>query len=207
MIDKLLNLLFKKIKILIFFLCLIPLVRLFYLGLNSQLGANPIEFIERSTGTWALVFLMLSLSMTPLRQLTGSNAYIFNRRMLGLFMFFYACLHVLTYLWIDHYFDFDEIFKDVYKHPYVLVGFAAFMLTIPLVITSTKSMMKRLGGRWKILHRAVYLICLLAVLHFLWLVKKDLTEPLIYGGVFFLLLVLRVIYKYRSYFRTSNLWW
>ena len=102
MIDILLNLLFKKIKILIFFLCLIPLVRLFYLGLNSQLGANPIEFIERSTGTWALVFLMLSLSMTPLRQLTGSNAYILNRRMLGLFMFFYACLHVLTYLWIDH---------------------------------------------------------------------------------------------------------
>jgi len=207
MIDKLLNLLFKKIKILIFFLCLIPLVRLFYLGLNSQLGANPIEFIERSTGTWALVFLMLSLSMTPLRQLTGSNAYILNRRMLGLFMFFYACLHVLTYLWIDHYFAFDEIFKDVYKHPYVLVGFAAFMLTIPLAITSTKSMMKRLGGRWKILHRAVYLICLLAVLHFLWLVKKDHTEPLIYGGVFFLLLVLRIIYKYRSYLRTSNLWW
>jgi len=196
---------FKIIKILIFFLCLIPLVRLFYLGLNSQLGANQVEFIERSTGTWALVFLMLSLSMTPLRQLTGSNAYISNRRMLGLFMFFYACLHVLTYLWIDHYFDFDEIFKDVYKHPYVLVGFAAFMLTIPLAITSTKSMIKRLGVRWKLLHRAVYLIGLLAILHFLWLVKKDHTEPLIYGGVFFLLLVLRVIYKYRSYLRTSNL--
>lgn len=203
--DKLSNPLFKKYKILILFLSIIPLIRLVYLGLNNRLGANPVEFVERSTGTWALVFLLLSLSMTPLRQITGSNAFILNRRMLGLFMFFYASLHILTYLWIDHYFDFDEIFKDIYKHPYVLVGFTAFMLTIPLAITSTKSMMKRLGGRWKILHRAVYLIGLLAVLHFLWLVKKDHTEPLIYGGVFFLLIAHRIAYKYRSYFRISFL--
>lgn len=206
MMNKLPNLLLIKLKILIFILCLIPLVRLFYLGLNDQLGANPVEFIERSTGIWALVYLLISLSMTPLRQLTGSNTFILNRRMLGLFMFFYACLHVLTYLWIDHFFDFDEIIKDVYKHPYVLVGLSAFILSIPLAITSTKSMMKRLGGRWKILHRVVYLIGFLVILHFLWLVKKDHTEPFIYTGIFFLLLALRFIYKYRSYLKVSNFW-
>ena len=116
--------------------------------------------------------------------------------MLGLYMFFYACLHVITYLWLDHFFDFDEIFKDIYKHPYVLVGFSAFILSVPLAITSTQSMMKRLGMRWKILHRIVYLIALLAVLHFLWLVKKDHTEPLVYGVMFSLLMLIRFGYKY-----------
>lgn len=190
------KILIYKYKKLIFILSLIPIFRLIYFGFHDQLGANPVEFIERSTGTWALVFLLLSLSMTPLRLLTRSNNFILYRRMLGLYMFFYACLHVITYLWLDHFFDFDEIFKDIYKHPYVLVGFSAFILSVPLAITSTQSMMKRLGMRWKILHRIVYLIALLAVLHFLWLVKKDHTEPLVYGVMFSLLMLIRFGYKY-----------
>ena len=142
-------------KPIIFILSFIPLCRLFYLGWCYDLGANPIEFIERSTGTWSLVFLMLSLSMTPFRQWSGINSFIQYRRMLGLFMFFYACLHIMTYVLLDHWFDLNEIANDITKHPYVLVGFAAFLLTIPLAITSTKAMMKRLGGRWKLLHQLV----------------------------------------------------
>jgi sulfoxide reductase heme-binding subunit YedZ len=188
-----------NIKLFIFLLSLFPLTRLIYRGFNDELSANPIEFVEQSTGTWALVFLMLSLSMTPFRQWSGINIFIQFRRMLGLFMFFYACLHFITYLWLDHWFDFAEITKDIIKHPYVLVGFAAFLLTIPLAITSTKAMMKRLGGRWKVLHKLIYLIAVLAILHFLWLVKKDHTEPLIYATVFFTLISLRIAYKYRSH--------
>ncbi|MCF8186931.1 MAG: sulfoxide reductase heme-binding subunit YedZ [Sulfuritalea sp.] len=203
MSDKYIKSLILYIKLLVFLLSLIPLFRLIYLGFNDALGANPIEFVERSTGTWALVFLMLTLSMTPIRQWSGINSFIQFRRMLGLFMFFYACLHIISYLWLDHSFNLNEIFKDIIKHPYVLVGFTAFLLLIPLAITSTKAMMKRLGGRWKLLHRLIYLIGLLAVLHFLWLVKKDLTEPLVYASIFFSLIALRFIYKYRTHFKLS----
>ena len=190
-----------KIKLFIFLLSLMPLFRLIYLGFYDYLGANPIEFVERSTGTWALILLMITLSMTPLRQWTGFNQFIQLRRMLGLFMFFYACLHILTYLWLDHWFDLSEISKDIIKHPFVLVGFTAFLLSIPLAITSTQAMMKRLGGRWKVLHRLIYLIAVFAVLHFLWLVKKDHTQPLIYAAVFFSLILLRIAYKYRTHIR------
>lgn len=199
------KLLIINTKYIIFILSLIPLCRLFYLGWVDDLGANPIEFIERSTGAWALIFLMLSLGMTPFRQWSGINSFIQFRRMLGLFMFFYACLHIITYVWLDHWFDLNEIINDIIKHPYVLVGFTAFILTIPLAITSTKAMMKRLGGRWKVLHKLVYIIGMLAVFHFLWLVKKDLTEPLIYGTIFLLLIALRIAYKYRSYSKRSSL--
>lgn len=197
MLYKTINLLNKKIKVLIFFISLIPLFRLIYLGFNNGLGANPIEFIERSTGTWGLVFLLITLSMTPLRQWTGINGFVQTRRMLGLFMFFYACMHIVSYVWLDHWFDLNEIAKDIIKHPYVLVGFAAFIFSIPLAITSTKAMMKRLGGRWKTLHKLVYLIGVLVIFHFLWLVKKDHTEPLIYASVFLSLMALRMVYKYR----------
>jgi len=195
------KLLILNIKSIIFILSLIPLCRLFYLGWYDALGANPIEFIERSTGTWALVFLMLSLSMTPFRQWSGINSLIQYRRMLGLFMFFYACLHILTYVWLDHWFDLNEIANDITMHPYILVGFTAFLLTIPLAITSSKAMMKRLGGRWKLLHQFVYLIGILAVFHFLLLVKKDHTEPLVYGAIFFSLIALRIAYRFRRYFK------
>ena len=117
--------------------------------------------------------------------------------MLGLLMFFYASLHIISYVWLDHWFDITEISKDIIKHPYVLVGFTAFLFTVPLAITSTKAMMKRLGGRWKLLHKLVYLIGILAVLHFLWLVKKDHTEPLIYASVFLSLIALRIAHKFR----------
>lgn len=197
------KLLIVNIKFIVFLLSVIPLFRLIYLGFNDALGANPIEFVERSTGTWALVFLMLALTMTPCRQWTGMNSFIQYRRMLGLFMFFYACLHIITYFWLDHWFDFAEISKDIIKHPYVLVGFTAFLLSIPLALTSTKAMMKRLGGRWKTLHQLIYLIAFLAVLHFFWLVKKDHTEPLIFIGVFFSLIALRIAYKYRTHFILS----
>ena len=193
------NSLIINIKVLIFTLSTIPLFRLIYLGLNDGLGANPIEFLERSTGTWSLVFLMLSLTITPIRQWSGINSFIQFRRMLGLFMFFYASLHIVSYVWLDHWFDLMEITKDIVNHPYVLVGFTAFILSVPLAITSTKAMMKRLGGRWKLLHKLVYFIAVLAILHFLWLVKKDHTEPLVYLTVFLSLIALRMAYKYRRH--------
>jgi sulfoxide reductase heme-binding subunit YedZ len=179
-------------KFWIFAVCLLPLVRLLVLGASGGLGANPIEFITRSTGTWTLVGLMLTLSVTPLRRLAGQAALLRYRRMLGLFSFFYACLHFVTYVWLDQFFDPTAIVRDIVKRPFITIGFTAFILLIPLAATSTHAMMRRLGRRWQQLHRLVYLIALLGVIHYLWLVKKDLTEPLIYGGVLACLLVMRL---------------
>ncbi len=184
-------------KAAVWLLALLPLTRLIWLGFNDNLGANPIEFVEHSTGTWALVFLLTTLSMTPIRLLTGLVWQIQLRRLLGLFMFFYACLHITTYLWLDFNFIWDEIVKDVTKHPRILVGFAAFILAIPLAVTSNSYMIKRLKTNWKKLHQAVYLIAILAVLHFVLLVKKDLTEPLYYAAVLAFLLGIRLYFKYR----------
>ncbi len=185
------------IKAAVWLLALLPLARLVWLGFNDNLGANPIEFVEHSTGTWALVFLLTTLSMTPIRLLTGLVWQIQLRRLLGLFMFFYACLHITTYVWLDFNFIWDEIVKDIAKHPRILVGFAAFVLTIPLAATSNSYMIKRLKINWKKLHQAVYLIAILAVLHFVLLVKKDLTEPLYYAAVLVFLLGIRLYFKYR----------
>ena len=179
-------------KLWIFGLCLLPLVRLVVLGFNGGLGANPIEFIARSTGTWTLVGLMVTLSVTPLRRLTGHAGLIRYRRMLGLFTFFYVCLHFVTYIWLDQFFDPAAIVRDIIKRPFITVGFAAFLLLIPLAATSTHAMIRRLGRRWQQLHRLVYAIAILGVVHYLWLVKKDLTEPLIYGVVLTLLLLMRL---------------
>ena len=173
-----------------------PLARLFWLGLHDDLGANPVEFVERSTGTWALVFLLLTLSMTPFRLITGQVWQIQLRRMLGLWMFFYACLHITAYIWLDYSFLWADILKDIIKHPYVIVGFSAFMLTIPLAATSNSYMIKRLKKNWKRLHQIIYLIAILAILHFWWLVKKDVTEPFYYAAVLILLLGIRLYYKY-----------
>jgi sulfoxide reductase heme-binding subunit YedZ len=169
---------------------------LFWLGFHDDLTANPIEFVERSLGTWALIMLLITLSMTPVRLLTGIVWQIQLRRMAGLFMFFYATLHFLTYIWLDQSFEWAAIVKDIVKHPYVLVGFTAFVLAIPLALTSNKAMMTRLRERWKKLHMLVYPIAILAVLHFWWLVKKDIREPLIYAVVLSLLLGIRIYYKY-----------
>jgi len=186
------------VKSIIWLLALIPVVRLFWLGFTNDLGANPVEFIEHSTGTWALVFLLVSLSMTPIRLLTGQVWQIQVRRLLGLWMFFYACLHITTYVWLDFNFLFDEMVKDVLEHPRILVGFAAFVLTIPLAVTSNNYMMRKLKTKWKTLHKTVYLIAILAVVHFLLLVKKDLTEPFYYTAVLLLLFGIRIYFKYKT---------
>jgi methionine sulfoxide reductase heme-binding subunit len=192
------------LKVFIWVLALLPLARLFWLGVNEDLTANPIEFVERSTGTWALVFLLISLSMTPIRLLTGFVWQVQLRRMLGLWMFFYACLHITTYVWLDYSFLWEDIYKDIIKHPYVIVGFSAFILTIPLAITSNKAMMRRLKTNWKKLHQLVYVIAILAVLHFWWLVKKDVTEPFYYASVLFCLLGIRIYFKYRVKVRNQK---
>ncbi|MGZ8269963.1 MAG: sulfite oxidase heme-binding subunit YedZ [Methylophilus sp.] len=186
------------VKGLVWLLALTPLARLIWLGFNDDLGANPVEFIEHSTGTWALVFLLASLSMSPVRLLTNQVWQIQLRRLLGLWMFFYATLHFITYLWLDFGFLMDDIFKDVVKHPRILVGFIAFVLTIPLAATSNQFMMKRLKTKWKKLHQSVYLIAILAVLHYLWLVKKDVTEPVYYAAVLILLLSIRIYFHYKK---------
>ena len=175
-----------------------PLARLIWLGVNEDLGANPVEFVERSTGTWTLVILLTTLSMTPIRLLTGQVWQIQLRRLLGLFMFFYACLHITTYVWLDYSFVWVDITKDIIKHPYVIVGFSAFLLTIPLAATSNSYLIKRLKSNWKKLHQIVYLIAILGVLHFWWLVKKDVTEPIYYAAVLALLLGVRLYFKQKS---------
>ena len=184
--------LLRNPKLWVFGLCLLPLARLIVLAGSGGLGANPIEFITRSTGTWTLVGLLLTLSITPLRRLSGRAELIRYRRMLGLFSFFYACLHFVTYIWLDQFFDLTAIAKDIVKRPFITVGFTAFVLLIPLAATSTHAMMRRLGRRWQQLHRLIYPIALLAVVHYLWLVKKDLTTPLVYGAVALVLLALRL---------------
>jgi len=188
-------------KALLFLACLIPLGRLIWLAFRDGLGANPIEFITRSTGTWTLVFLLITLSVTPLRHLTGRNALIRYRRMLGLFAFFYACLHFTTYIWLDQFFEWPAIVKDVIKRPFITMGFAAFVLLIPLAATSTQAMQRRLKRRWQQLHRLVYLIATCGVLHYWWLVKKDVTEPAWYALALALLLGFRLVQRFitRSY--------
>jgi sulfoxide reductase heme-binding subunit YedZ len=183
------------IKFFVFLLCLIPVLRLFYLGLQDNLPANPIEFIERSTGFWTLLILLVTLCLTPIRLLTGIAWQIQLRRMLGLMMFSYACLHISIYLWLDYSFVWADISKDIIKHPRILVGFAAFVLTIPLAITSNNTMMKLLRQRWKRLHQLVYFIAILGVIHFWWLVKKDIREPLLFALILVALLGIRIYYK------------
>jgi sulfoxide reductase heme-binding subunit YedZ len=178
-----------RLKVATFLLALYPLVRLLVFAATDNLGANPIEFITRSTGTWTLVGLMLTLTITPLRKITGWSSLLRIRRMLGLFSFFYATLHFITYIWLDQFFDLGAIIHDVYKRPFITVGFSAYLLLIPLALTSSNVMIRRLGAkRWQQLHKLVYLIAILGVLHYVWLVKKDLTQPLIYAGVLTLLL-------------------
>ena len=186
------------IKVSIWIFALLPLARLIWLGIHDDLSANPVEFVERSTGTWALVFLLITLSMTPIRLLTGQIWQIQLRRMLGLWMFFYACLHITTYVWLDYSFLWSDIVKDIIKHPYVIVGFSAFLLTIPLAVTSNNFMIKRLKKNWKKLHQLIYVIAILAILHFWWLVKKDVTEPFYYAAVLIILFGIRLYYQYSN---------
>ena len=184
---------FSQLKALLFIASLYPLFRLSWFAYSDQLGANPIELITRSLGTWTLVFLLITLTITPLRKLNGWTWLIKLRRMAGLFAFFYATLHFITYIWLDQFFDLSAMYKDVIKRPFITFGFAAFILLIPLALTSTNAVMKKMGGKnWQFLHRLVYAIALLGVLHYWWLVKKDLTQPIIYSAVLAVLLGYRL---------------
>ena len=180
------------IKRLIFILSLWPLLSISIYIFQDNLGANPIEFIERHFGKWTLIFLCLTLSMTPLRRITNISEWILYRRTLGLFVFFYASIHLLCYVGLDYHFAWIDIKNDIIKHRYVLVGFLAWLLLFPLAITSSDKMIRRLRVNWKRLHRLIYAIAILGVLHFMWLVKKDLTEPLIYAAIVSILLILRL---------------
>ncbi len=182
-------------KPLVFAASLLPLAWVVWLGWQDQLGANPVETLSHHTGDWSLRFLLLTLAVTPLRRLTGWNRLQQFRRMLGLFAFFYVCLHFGVYLIFDQFFDLASIVEDVAKRPYITVGFTAWLLLIPLAVTSTNGMIKRLGRHWRRLHQLVYPIGALGVLHYLWLVKADLAEPLLYGGVLVVLLGYRLWWR------------
>ena len=192
---------FTAIKIALFCAALIPLGRLVVGAVTDGLGANPIEFITRATGTWTFNFLLLTLTVTPLRKLAGLPWLLRLRRMLGLFTFFYACLHFTTFVWFDHFFDWSEIVKDVVKRPFVTVGFAAFTLLWPLAVTSNAWAIRRLGGKkWQNLHRSAYAIGVLACIHYFWLVKPiALVYPLIYATLFALLMAYRVKARIASF--------
>ncbi len=181
-------------KLLIFLAALVPLGRLVWKFFHDALGANPIEVITHSTGDWTMIFILTTLSITPLRKLTKQYWLIGVRRMLGLFAFFYGCLHFTTYIWLDKFFDVNEMIKDVYKRPFITAGFTAFVLMIPLALTSTKGWIRRLGGKnWQRLHRLIYITAIAGVIHYIWLVKADLRKPLQYAFVLGVLLTYRIV--------------
>lgn len=186
----------SSIKALLFVLCLIPAARLALGWQADTLGANPVETLTRDSGEWALRFLLLTLTVTPLRRLSGLHWLLRLRRMLGLYAFAYAAAHFALYLWLDQFFDWGAIARDLLERPFISVGFAAFVLLLPLAATSNAFAIGRLGGRrWQALHRAVYGIAILAVMHFWWLVKADLREPLLYSAILAVLLGLRAWWR------------
>lgn len=183
----------KWTKVPVFVLCLVPAGLLVWQGLHHGLGANPIERITHATGDWTLRFLIIALAVTPLRKALRLPELIRFRRMFGLFAFFYGCLHFTTYIWLDKFFDFAEMLKDVEKRRFITVGFTAFVLMIPLALTSTAGWIRRLGGkRWQMIHRAIYFSAIAGVIHYYWLVKSDVRKPLLYAALVFLLLAWRV---------------
>jgi sulfoxide reductase heme-binding subunit YedZ len=183
----------RLVKPLVVAAALLPLAYLALGAWRGGLGANPIETITRSTGVWTLRLMLVTLAVTPLRWLTGWNEVVRFRRMLGLFAFFYGSLHLMTYLWLDQFFDWAAIAKDVVKRPFITAGFSAYVLLVPLAITSTAGMIRRLGGRaWRRLHRLAYVAAALGVVHYWWLVKLDTRPPRNYGIVLAALLSIRV---------------
>jgi len=181
-------------KPVVFLACLVPLGRLAWRGFHSDLGANPIEAITHGTGDWTLIFLLLTLSVTPVRKLTRQYWLIHYRRMLGLFAFFYGTLHLTTYVWLDKFFNVHEMIVDITKRKFITAGMTAFTLMIPLALTSTKWSIRKLGGkRWQILHRLIYGSAVAGVIHYIWLVKADLKKPLECGAVLGVLMLYRVI--------------
>lgn len=187
------------VKVILHVLCCLPLLRLVVKYFSDDLTANPIEFLTHSTGTWALVILLASLTITPLRKIKALNWTIKLRKMLGLYAFFYVCLHFAIYIWLDHFFDWARIGEDIAKRPYVTVGFAAFLLLVPLALTSNKVSIRKLTGkRWQQLHWLVYPAAICGVVHYYWLVKADVREPLLYAAVLAILFGIRLFSKFRS---------
>jgi methionine sulfoxide reductase heme-binding subunit len=186
---------FKIIKAGLFLLACVPFLRLIIFAYLDQLGANPLEAITRNTGDWTLYMLCITISITPLRRLSGWNWLLAMRRMLGLFTFFYASLHFLAFYWFDHFFDVQAMLIDVLKRPFIAMGFATFLLLLPLAITSTNSMMRRLGKRWKTLHQLIYLIILTGLVHFWWMRagKQNFAQPLLITVIAVVLLGSRVV--------------
>jgi sulfoxide reductase heme-binding subunit YedZ len=185
------------IKAAVFVGCLLPLAFLLWRAVSGDLGANPIEAVTLFTGRWALRLLLVTLAITPVRRLTGWNRLIGFRRMLGLFAFFYATLHFTIYLVIDQFFDWETIVEDVTKRPFITAGFAAFVLLVPLAVTSTQGWIRRLGRRWQQLHRLIYASAILAVVHFIWKVKSDLRDPYFYATILAILFVARGVFWIR----------
>jgi methionine sulfoxide reductase heme-binding subunit len=184
----------RWLKVVVFLACLGPLFRLGIKALTGNLGANPIEVITHSTGDWTLIFLLITLAITPVRKLTGQLWLIRFRRMMGLFAFFYVALHFLTYIWLDKFFDIHEMLADVAKRRFITVGFTGFLLLVPLAVTSTQGWIRRLGGRrWNNLHKLIYLAAIAGVVHYWWLVKADVSRPMQYAFVLALLLIYRVL--------------
>jgi sulfoxide reductase heme-binding subunit YedZ len=193
----------KKVqKPVIFALCLVPFLLLAVGWVTDSLGTNPVETLTHATGEWALRFLLIGLALTPLRKLFSWHWTSLYRRMFGLFAFFYAFLHFSCYLVVDQFFDWNEIWGDIAKRKYITVGFASFVMLIPLALTSTRGMMRRLGKRWFQLHKLVYFIALGGIVHFLWLVKADLLEPLLYLALFIFLMGVRVWFSYQGKFKS-----
>lgn len=180
-------------KPLVFMLCLLPFITLVLRLLNDQLGANPIEAFTRHSGEWGLRFLLITLTITPLRQVLKQSWPMRYRRMLGLFAFFYVCVHLSSYIVLDLFFDWQEIWADILKRPFITIGMSAFVMLVPLAVTSNRAMIKRLGKNWQRLHRLVYIIAVCAVLHFFWLVKADLYWPTVYAVILSVLLLVRLL--------------
>jgi sulfoxide reductase heme-binding subunit YedZ len=181
------------LKVAVFLLCLGPAARLVWKGFHNDLGANPIDVITRATGHWTLIFLLITLGITPLRKILQMPWLIRFRRMVGLFAFTYGSLHLMTWLWLDKFFDPHEMWTDIIKRRFITAGLTAWLLMLPLALTSTKGWIRRLGGkRWQLLHRLIYLSAVAGVFHFMWLVKADLRRPLTYGAILGLLLFFRI---------------
>lgn len=199
-------LLSKWTKVVVFLLCLIPLDMLLWRAYQNDLSANPITFIEHWFGDWTMRFLLITLCITPFRKMLGIPLLIRFRRMLGLFAFFYVCLHFCTWFILDHFFNLSDMLADVYKRPYITVGFIGFVLLIPLAITSTAGWIRRLGGkRWQLLHRAIYISAICGVIHYYWLVKSDERKPLQYAAILAVLLVWRIgMWLYRRTKRAAR---
>jgi len=189
---------YAVLKGLTFTIALVPAARLAYRIYTNDLGVNPAETLQLDTGGWALKFLLITLAISPLRRLSGWNRIIQYRRMLGLFAFFYACLHFLTYIVLDKYFAFGEMVADVAKRPFITAGFVAFVTMIPLAVTSTKGWIRRLGRRWQTLHRLIYVSGVAAAIHFIWKVKVVIGEPVYYAAALGVLLGFRIVWHLRS---------